>query len=120
MRRRRSCRLRWTSCFCVCRRRSCRERHSFPTRRSSDLTWGLSENQLQTGRETTRVALILCELAAGVALDPRRRAGAALGQGTVDHCAPGSDLVDNELKIGGAGAWEVLGAPFDVERLAAG
>ena len=75
---------------------------------------------MQTGRETTRVALKLCELAAGVALDAHRRAGAPLGHDAVDHLEVGRVLVEHDLKIGGAGAWEVLGAPFDVERLAAG
>src|SRR5207248_10507808 len=82
--------------------------------------WGLSEKQLQTGGEAARGALKLCEVAAGVALDPRRRAGAALGQDAVDHLEVGRVLVEHDLKIGGAGAWEVLGAAFDVERLAAG
>jgi hypothetical protein len=75
---------------------------------------------LQTGSETTRVALKLCKLAAGVALDAHRGAGAPLGHDAVDHLEVGRVLVKHDLKVGGADAAEVMRAPFDVERLAAG
>ena len=52
-----------------------------------------------------------------ISLHSRCRAEVAISHYAVDHIeATTLPLVQPQLKVGSAGPWEILGAPFDVEN----
>ena len=51
-----------------------------------------------------------------VSLHSRRCTEVAIGHCAVDHIEASLPLVQPQLKVGSAGPWEILGAPFDVEN----
>ena len=51
-----------------------------------------------------------------VSLHSRRCTEVAVRDCAVDHIEASLPLVQPQLKVGSAGPWEILGAPFDVEN----